>query len=297
MNDKPRSGSPSVKAAQSLARTSIGGPAKDRTTLEERVHALAAVQPWVHDIELPHGVRTRPDVPDAPHANPVKWRRLSPLFAALALKGKRVLDVGCNEGFYSLQAARHGAKVVGVDIDPERIKKAKFVAQVLGEKNVEYQVADIYSEDFEKLGRFDVTLALGFIHRLPDPYRAVARIVERSDITLFEWQTFRWGPWHDTFAYYTPRRNDPQNYFNPRFWRPSPACLVAVLRDLGYDRFRLIDDGRVVRVMLLAGRTEHPALLPRPGDVRAPPRLKTLLGATREYMGAARNALRGPRPF
>ena len=49
--------------------------------------------------------------------------------AALALEpGTRVLDVACGTGAVALRAARAGANVVGIDISPDQLAKARSAA-------------------------------------------------------------------------------------------------------------------------------------------------------------------------
>lgn len=52
------------------------------------------------------------------------WNHILPL-----LKGKTLLDLGCGLGFDSLIFAKMGYQVVGVDISPLSIKKAKELAK------------------------------------------------------------------------------------------------------------------------------------------------------------------------
>lgn len=44
-------------------------------------------------------------------------------------RGDRILDLGCGTGFFSRAFAAEGAKVVGVDVGPELIQKAKAVTK------------------------------------------------------------------------------------------------------------------------------------------------------------------------
>jgi SAM-dependent methyltransferase len=245
--------------------------------LQEEVKQLGAKQGWAHEIELPLGVRTRPPYPAHDVGkNLNKMRRLRPVFDALELEGKRVLDVACNEGFYSLEAARRGARVVGVDIDPLRIEKARFVKQALGQERVEFHTGDLYTKEFEGLGRFDVCFALGLLHRLPDPFTALRRISARADILVLEWMVLRSGIPGQTVAHYIPGRFEEGVYMNPKYWRPSPQTVIAILEDLGFSRFRLIDDKRLFRTILVAGRIDHPVLHQRRGDLKPRRLLQTI---------------------
>ncbi len=78
----------------------------------------------------------------------------------LDVTGKDVLDVGCGPGELCLEAARRGARrVVGVEVEPERIKLGNINAQKAGgDLPVDLR---LYGGDLEELGseRFDLVLS------------------------------------------------------------------------------------------------------------------------------------------
>ena len=91
-----------------------------------------------------------------------------------SLEGKRVLDLGCNSGFWSLQCALLGAQVVGIDARPELIAQANFLKKITGTKSVEFRQLDFWSISAEGLGgRFDVVLNLGLLYHLAEPVAAL----------------------------------------------------------------------------------------------------------------------------
>lgn len=63
------------------------------------------------------------------------------LVACQPVRGSKVLDIGCGEGYFSRQLAHAGASVVGIDVSPEQIRFAadEETAQPLG---VRYEVGD-----------------------------------------------------------------------------------------------------------------------------------------------------------
>src|SRR3954462_7107807 len=80
--------------------------------IQERVRSLG---PWFHNLDL-RGVKTAPEhfLGDYPSC---KWQRFAGAIPA-DLRGKSVLDVGCNAGFYAIEMKRRGAaRVVGIDSD------------------------------------------------------------------------------------------------------------------------------------------------------------------------------------
>ena len=74
--------------------------------LQQAVIELGREQDWNHAIELPHGVWTASPQQTSFGKNLVKWAWIKPTIDQLDLTGKRVLDIGCNEGFFSLRLSR-----------------------------------------------------------------------------------------------------------------------------------------------------------------------------------------------
>jgi ubiquinone/menaquinone biosynthesis C-methylase UbiE/uncharacterized protein YbaR (Trm112 family) len=108
------------------------------------------------------------------------------------LRGKEILDVGAGSGRHSLQAARHGARVVAVDLG-ESIDVAR---ENLPDEVLTVQ-ADAESLPFEHRS-FDFVMSIGVLHHLPDPERALHEITRfarpggRVHIYLY-WQPERWS--------------------------------------------------------------------------------------------------------
>ena len=83
------------------------------------------------------------------------------------ITGKSFLDVGCAERFFVFEALKRGAsRAVGIDINKERIARAKSIARILG-LAAEFYVADI--EKLEINEKFDIVFALNLLHHLKNP--------------------------------------------------------------------------------------------------------------------------------
>ncbi len=110
---------------------------------------------------------------DAPRRPLQRFRHFMPHLVESqggSLKGKRVLDIACNSGFWSLQCALLGAEVVGFDARPELIEQANLLKSIIGLDNVDFRVLDFWDMSPEALdGTFDVVLNLGILYHLPDP--------------------------------------------------------------------------------------------------------------------------------
>lgn len=90
--------------------------------------------------------------------------------------GQTVLDLGSGAGLDSLLAARRvgpTGKVIGVDLCPQMVEKARSNAMLLGLYNVEFKEAGI-----EKLplpdGSVDVVISNGVFNLCPDKPRVLA---------------------------------------------------------------------------------------------------------------------------
>lgn len=88
-------------------------------------------------------------------------------------KGSRVLDVGCGAGWLSLELARQGNDVVGIDIAEKRIEIARETAKNNNLK-IDYRVCSI--EDLDQNDKFDVIVSFGTIHHFPNIEEELKRI-------------------------------------------------------------------------------------------------------------------------
>jgi SAM-dependent methyltransferase len=85
------------------------------------------------------------DVPFVPTSEPVVKEMLE-----LAKVGPRdiVYDLGCGDGRIVIAAAQRGARAVGIDIDPKRIKEARANAKAAGVANkVEFREGDLFEAE------------------------------------------------------------------------------------------------------------------------------------------------------
>lgn len=75
-------------------------------------------------------------------------------------KGQRVLDIGCGTGALTLRAARKGARVTGIDINPQMLEIAqKQIAKAGVASNVELREMGIAELETEKSHRYDVVMS------------------------------------------------------------------------------------------------------------------------------------------
>ncbi len=79
-----------------------------------------------------------------------------------AASESRVLSLGCGIGDTELLLAPHVGEVTGIDLSPAAIRQARADAAALGIRNVRFEQATSVE------GRFDVVIAIFFLHHLPD---------------------------------------------------------------------------------------------------------------------------------
>ncbi|MGP0066206.1 MAG: class I SAM-dependent methyltransferase [Isosphaeraceae bacterium] len=89
------------------------------------------------------------------------------------LQGKRILDIACNSGFWSVQCGLLGADVVGFDARPELIEQANLIKSIVGLDHVDFRVLNLENMEPGTLGQFDGVLNLGILYHLADPLAAL----------------------------------------------------------------------------------------------------------------------------
>lgn len=100
-------------------------------------------------------------------------------------KGKNLLEYGCGTGSNSIQWIQLGAKVTGIDISTEAIKKAK--EEIAGsEYHAEYFVMNAENTEFDN-DSFDVVVGTGVIHHLDlkNAYQELSRICRPTGHMVF----------------------------------------------------------------------------------------------------------------
>jgi SAM-dependent methyltransferase len=117
---------------------------------------------------------------------------LEPLveFFGGSLAGKRVLDLGCNAGFWALRVIEADCSyVVGVDGRKMHIDQANLVFEVneVPRTRYEFVCADIFDADYLRLGPFDIVLCLGLLYHVSKPVELFERIAAtNAEIVLID---------------------------------------------------------------------------------------------------------------
>lgn len=90
------------------------------------------------------------------------------------LLGRQVLDVGTGDGTYAIEAARRGADVTGIDMDPGMLAAARLRSEA-ARVSVALREARAEALPFDD-GAFDVVLAVTVLCFVPDARGAVCEM-------------------------------------------------------------------------------------------------------------------------
>jgi SAM-dependent methyltransferase len=118
------------------------------------------------------GLEAGPDAPQVGEANAVKVRRVMQVTRDLAgrpFEGLRVLDLGCGEGVYAVEAGLRGAEVLALDARTERMELGAACAVRHGLSSVTFRQEDAREVGPDTHGRFDVVYCLGLLYHLAGP--------------------------------------------------------------------------------------------------------------------------------
>lgn len=140
---------------------------------KDRIEELLRTEDFRYqNIALPHGLST------GGHDRSATAAKIFPE----DLRGKSVLDLGCSFGYFCFEAIRRGAeRVVGYDVDPDSIRKARLLASCLGAE-VTFEQRDIERQPITE--RFDYVLCLNLLHHLKNPLAALDNLIAITDDRL-----------------------------------------------------------------------------------------------------------------
>src|SRR5712692_2388805 len=134
---------------------------------------------WYHSLELPDG-RVIEGI--------ISLDQLRSRFARLGLpddlRGKRALDIGAWDGWFSFEMEKRGAEVVAIDCAD--VESFRYARKLLGSK-VDYRILDVLELSSHELGRFDVVLFLGVLYHLKHPLLGLETVCRLTrDIAIVE---------------------------------------------------------------------------------------------------------------
>ena len=156
-----------------------GGTQEQAGRQEALRHEIEALGPWFHNLHLPGGLQTVPDHFLGGDFPGFKWRQIAGALPA-DLHGWRVLDVGCNAGFYSFELARRGASVVAIDSDERYLAQARWAARQFGlHERIEFRQQGVY-ELARASERYDLVWFMGVFYHLRYPLLALDLLARRT---------------------------------------------------------------------------------------------------------------------
>jgi len=203
---------------------------------------------WYHRIELPGGVVTPGWAPVSEEAYQIP----------ASLQGKRVLDVGAWDGFWTFKALERGAReVVAIDDFSDFLGKLKeedrrawetfdFCREAFGYGPDRCSRIDmtVYDVDEAKLGRFDVIFFFGTLYHLRHPLLALDRLAAVADdlicvesAVLDDYSVYRGGLGHgygrdEVVMEFYPQAQYGNNETN--WWVPNMNCLMGMVEAAGF---------------------------------------------------------------
>lgn len=161
-----------------------------------------------------------------------------------SLKGRRVLDLGCNAGWWSLKAIEAGCDfVAGVDGRQMHIDQANLVFEAKRVDRARYQftVGNILAEPWPA-GDFDVVLCLGLLYHISKPVELMERISDvNNDLLVVDTEIIDLGG-----SYWASHREsikDPWNAVDfETVLTPSRQAVIDLAGQFGYTVAPLAPD-------------------------------------------------------
>ena len=142
-----------------------------------------------------YGARQLRDIKENPdghiiHVSPVGYLTAYEELVRLlgSLQDKKVLELGCGLGDFSVSLAKQGAKVTAIDVGPDLIAAAKALAEV-NHVDCDFRQGNITVLPFER-DAFDVVIGLSVLHHLSaadvlGTLQEVSRVLKTDGMAIF----------------------------------------------------------------------------------------------------------------
>lgn len=203
----------------------------DRRTLGDQSAKLRQ-SGWWHSFTFPDGEQV-----DGVRSEQAMRQHLESFGLPDRLDGKRVLDIGAWDGWFSFEMERRGATVTALDCwdNPNFHRaKAKF------KSGVQYVQSEVYDIDPATLGTFDIVLFFGVLYHLKHPLLALEKVCAVTrDLALIEtFVTDRQSVQQNGHQNGQPQlefyETDELSGQVDNWTGPNLACLLAFCRVAGF---------------------------------------------------------------
>jgi SAM-dependent methyltransferase len=131
---------------------------------------FAALGPWVFQFEIAGEIYGGP----ISAVGDVRVDR----FFRYAPNPRTILELGSLEGAHSFILASHPGveRVVALEGRETNLRKARFVQELLGIRNVEFGQANLEHAELAEFGKFDAVFCCGLLYHLPEPWRLLKQL-------------------------------------------------------------------------------------------------------------------------
>ena len=211
-------------------------------TKDELIEFVDSYPSWFQRLHLGEDVYTMPQEA----LSDITWEHLKKLLPE-NIKGKSVLDIGSNIGFFSYKLKEMGAKRV-VAIDTDYFYQAKEVSEII-DGGVNFKRLDAYKVSTLD-EKFDIVLFMGIFYHLPDPFLALKLAASVcKEILIIETEVIPPGPGNTVWmseGYGRDKSGFPVKTTNgfmkfvegvelnqddwTNWWVPDTECVMAMLR-------------------------------------------------------------------
>ena len=193
------------------------------------------------------------------------------------IQDKRILELGCGRGDFSVWLAKQGARVTAVDIGPDLVTAARTLARV-NQVDSEFRQANIVDLPFDS-ATFDVVIGLAILHHLSqaDVLKAVRecyRVLKPGGTAVFQ-EPVENSKLFDFLQNLFPAGKKTSGYYRPSILqRKAWTAYVEALEDrsmtnreiisAGEGLFRVVNMspyGLMVRLTRLFGNNHRNTLL------------------------------------
>lgn len=204
----------------------------DEATQGKLEAELRQLSPWRKGPYYAHGVHI-----DTEWRSDWKWDRVRPHLAPL--QGRKIMDIGCGNGYHCWRMAGEGAKLV-VGVDPQILFNFQYWAmrKLIGESFPVWVVPLGIQDLPETLTGFDTVFSMGVLYHRKDPFEHILRLMRLlrpgGELVL------------ETLVVDGPVGADliPESRYAQmrNVWHlPSPGTLTIWLEECGLENVRVVD--------------------------------------------------------